>query len=181
MVSFSYLVKPLNPFTYYLLLYVSCVCCLLYLKVWAMASFFFFFFFNLRFFFFMASWKSCFLTRIFGTEYSRMNQVKFAEDSPWIWRDLVCLSFKLFKGCLPQILLGQFLNTLAHLKKLFEEASWRSYFLTIIFEQIMERMLVVRCDFSWCTEFFLECYTYWAKSATCNLPFLETLRVFVFI
>ena len=34
-----------------------------------------------------------------------------------IWRDIVCLSrpyhFKFFKGCLPQILLGPFLNTLS--------------------------------------------------------------------
>ena len=176
----------LNPWTHlHIICYCMWVVCVAYsiwkCERWLHFFFFFFFFFNLRLLFFMASWKRCLLTRIFGTEYSRMNQVKFAEDSLWIWRDLVCLSFKLFKGCLPQILLGQFLNTLAHLKKLFEEASWRSYFLTIIFEQIMERMLVVRCDFSWCTEFFLECYTYWAKSATCNLPFLETLRVFVFI
>ena len=33
----------------------------------------------------------------FGTKYSRMDQVKF------------------FKGCLPQILLGPFLNALTHL------------------------------------------------------------------
>ena len=29
-----------------------------------------------------------------------------------IWSDMVCLSFQIFKGCLPQILLVPFLNTL---------------------------------------------------------------------
>ena len=37
----------------------------------------------------------------YGTKYSRMDQVKF------------------FKGCLPQILLGPFLNILSHIKLLF--------------------------------------------------------------
>ena len=41
-----------------------------------------------------------------------MDQVKFVED---------CLcrpySFKLFEGCLPQILLNRFLNTLSHIGK----------------------------------------------------------------
>ena len=42
------------------------------------------------------------------------------EDSFWkIWSDMVCLSrwyqFKVYKSCLPQILLGPFLNTLTHL------------------------------------------------------------------
>ena len=44
----------------------------------------------------------------FGEKYSRMDQVKFAEDSrPY--------HVKFFKGCLPQILLGPFLNTLPRL------------------------------------------------------------------
>ena len=39
---------------------------------------------------------------------------------PWkIWSDIVCLSrpyhFKFFKGCLPQILLGSFFNTLTQI------------------------------------------------------------------
>ena len=50
---------------------------------------------------------------IFGSRYSRMDQVKFEEDS------LVCLGrgyrFKFFKGWLPQILLGPFLSILTHL------------------------------------------------------------------
>ena len=40
-----------------------------------------------------------------------------------IWSDLVCPSrryhFSFFKGCLPQILLGPFLNTLPHLNSLW--------------------------------------------------------------
>ena len=55
-----------------------------------------------------------------GTKYSRMDQVKFVEDSLYkIWRDTVFLSrpypFKFFKGCLPQILLGPFVNTLSQM------------------------------------------------------------------
>ena len=52
-----------------------------------------------------------------------MDPVNFLEHSlPKIWRDIiVCLSrpypfFKFFKTCLPQILLGPFLNALYHLK-----------------------------------------------------------------
>ena len=52
---------------------------------------------------------------IFETKYSRMNQV--FKNGP----------FKLFKGCLPQILLSPFLNTLSHLfcvknETLYDEA-----------------------------------------------------------
>ena len=47
---------------------------------------------------------------IIGTKNSRVDQVKFVED---------CLSipypFNFFKGCLPQISLGPFLNTLSHM------------------------------------------------------------------
>ena len=39
---------------------------------------------------------------LFGKKYSRVDQVKFVVDS-------------FFKGCLPQILLGPFLNALSHL------------------------------------------------------------------
>ena len=46
---------------------------------------------------------------IYESKYSRMDQVKFVEDS------LVEDPFKFFKGCLPQILLGPFLNTLSHI------------------------------------------------------------------
>ena len=42
--------------------------------------------------------ESFFVRGVFETNYSRMDQVKF------------------FKSCLPQILLGPFLNTLSHLK-----------------------------------------------------------------
>ena len=53
-------------------------------------------------------------------DYSRMVQVEFVEDSlSKIWRDIVCLSrtypFKIFNGCLLQILLVPFLNTLSHM------------------------------------------------------------------
>ena len=57
---------------------------------------------------------------VYGTKYSRMDQVKFVEDSLYkIRKDMVCLGrpypFNFFKGCLPQILLGPFLNTLSHI------------------------------------------------------------------
>ena len=52
---------------------------------------------------------------IFGTKYSKMEQLKFLEDSlKKIWGDTVCLS-RFFKGSLPQISLGPFYNTLSHL------------------------------------------------------------------
>ena len=56
----------------------------------------------------------------YGLRYSRMDQVKFVEKNlQEIWSDLVCLStpyhFKFFKGCLPQVLLGPFLNILNHM------------------------------------------------------------------
>ena len=44
---------------------------------------------------------------------------------------MVCLSrpypFKFFKGCLPQVLLGPFLNALSHIKQLFAYLIWRNY------------------------------------------------------
>ena len=46
----------------------------------------------------------------YGSRYSRMDQVKFVEDS----LSRPC-PFRFFKGCLPQILLGPFLNTLSHM------------------------------------------------------------------
>ena len=52
-----------------------------------------------------------------GEKYSRMDQVKFVEDI--LDECVVCWGrpyhFKFFKGCLPQILLGPFLNTLTQL------------------------------------------------------------------
>ena len=56
----------------------------------------------------------------FGSRYSRMDQVKFVEDSlKKIWSDFVCLGrpyhFKFYKGCILLILLGPFVNTLTHL------------------------------------------------------------------
>ena len=65
--------------------------------------------------------KDCTTVCLYETEYSRMNQVIFAEDSLKNWSDMVCLSrpypypLKFFKGCLPQILHGPFLNTLPHM------------------------------------------------------------------
>ena len=66
----------------------------------------------------MHSWNWKYGT--FGTKFSRMDEVKFVGDSlKKIWSDMVCLNrtyhFKFFKGCLPQILLGIFLNTFSHL------------------------------------------------------------------
>ena len=58
-------------------------------------------------------------TCIYGKKYSRMDQAKFVEDSlicP-IW-NMVCFRqtpFKFFKRCLPQILLGSFLNIFSHM------------------------------------------------------------------
>ena len=41
---------------------------------------------------------------------------KFVEDSLLkIWSDMICLGKHFFKGCLPQLLLGPFLNTLTYL------------------------------------------------------------------
>ena len=57
----------------------------------------------------------------YGTKYSGMDQVKFVGDSfENCWRSMVyfkqiiLLQF-FYKGCLPHILLGPFLNTLSHL------------------------------------------------------------------
>ena len=47
----------------------------------------------------------------YGLRYSRMDQVKFVEDS------LRPCYFKFFKGRLAQILLGPFLNTLTHINR----------------------------------------------------------------
>ena len=57
---------------------------------------------------------------IYGSGYSRMDWVKFLEDSLLEnWSDIVCLSwpyhFIFFKGSLPQVLLGPFLNTLTYM------------------------------------------------------------------
>ena len=53
------------------------------------------------------------------SRYSRMDRVKFVEDSLFEEGMMVSLNrpyhFKFFKGCLPQILLGPFLNTLTHI------------------------------------------------------------------
>ena len=47
------------------------------------------------------------------------------------WPHMLCLSrpyhFKVFKGCLPQILLGPFLNTLTHTVLQTEGAIWGSF------------------------------------------------------
>ena len=55
---------------------------------------------------------------LYVTKYSRMDRVKFVEDSrSKILRDMVCCRpylFKFFKGYSPQILLGSFFNTLLH-------------------------------------------------------------------
>ena len=62
-----------------------------------------------------------------------MDQVKFVEDNYLKnWGGMVCLSrshsFKFFKDCLPQILLGPFLNTLSHFMKQYTESKLIKYF-----------------------------------------------------
>ena len=52
-----------------------------------------------------------------------MDEVKFVEDShKKIWIGMVCLKqtipLQIFKGCLPQILIDPFLNTLTHFSSL---------------------------------------------------------------
>ena len=60
------------------------------------------------------------LTSSFKIKYWKMDQVKFLEDSLWkICRRGRPYPFKFFKGCLPQILLGLFFNTLSHFFFLF--------------------------------------------------------------
>ena len=61
-----------------------------------------------------------------GTKYSRMDQVKFVEDSLLKFEGIWSASsrpcpFKFFKVCLPQILLGLFLNTLS---QMFSQGTW---------------------------------------------------------
>ena len=57
------------------------------------------------------------LSRQNGAKYSRMNQVKFVEDSLYGLMRLT-MSLQIFKCCLPQILLGPFLNILPQLSLL---------------------------------------------------------------
>ena len=51
----------------------------------------------------------CHHSVIYGSGYSRMDQVKFVKDSLGLCSPQ---HFKFFEGCLPQILFGPFLNTL---------------------------------------------------------------------
>ena len=50
---------------------------------------------------------------IHGTKYSRMDQINFFWDIAFV-KDRP-YPFKFFKGCLPRILIGPFLNTLSHM------------------------------------------------------------------
>ena len=57
---------------------------------------------------------------LYGSRFSKMDQVKFVEDSlKSIGSNMICLGrpyhFQYFKGCLPQTLLHLFLNTLSHM------------------------------------------------------------------
>ena len=67
-----------------------------------------------------------FLESQLWSRYSRMNEVKLVEDSHWSF--MVCLGrpchFKFFKGFLPQILLGSFLNTVVHI---YATYNWGQY------------------------------------------------------
>ena len=68
------------------------------------------------------SWNIRFEIRLFALlpTNSRMNQVKFVDENRQkYWNDIICLNrpYKLnyFKGCLQQILLCPFLDTLSHM------------------------------------------------------------------
>ena len=50
-----------------------------------------------------------------GQSIQRMDQVKFAEDSLKKFEGIWSASTDFFNGCLPQILLGSFFNTLSHI------------------------------------------------------------------
>ena len=91
----------------------------------------------------------------FGTKYSRMDQVNFVKDSlEKVWRDMVYLSrpysFKLFKGCSPQIFFGPFLNTLSQSKvsqKRFHEKYAKAFSENIDPSQnMMRRFYVLKSD-----------------------------------
>ena len=69
---------------------------------------------------FLTNVKNIFVPITNGTRYSRIDQEKLVENSLYkIWKDMVCLSTpyhaKRFEGCLPQILLGPFLNILTQM------------------------------------------------------------------
>ena len=77
--------------------------------------------------YFSTPWKRLFCISLFGTKYSRVDQVKFVEDSlsrPY--------PFNFFKGYLPQILLGPLLNTLSHLKLKLMTVGSLSYLAIVI-------------------------------------------------
>ena len=70
-----------------------------------------------------------------------MDQVKFVEDNLYkIWSDMICLGrpyhFKFFKGCLPQILLGPFLNTFSHKVLEWLQQQQMQFFAKMIFFSI---------------------------------------------
>ena len=58
--------------------------------------------------------SSLFSLAIYRSRHSRMEQVKFVEDSLEDKFEVMCF----FKGCLPQTLLGPFLNTLTHMTEI---------------------------------------------------------------
>ena len=60
--------------------------------------------------------------------YSRMDQVKFVEES--LSKFCRPYPFKLIKGCLPQTLLGLFLNTLCHVYIIF--TAWGNILLIFV-------------------------------------------------
>ena len=63
-------------------------------------------------------WSTLKLGFLNGSRYSRIDQVRFVEDSLKIWKDIQILKschLKFFRACLPQILLAPFLNTLTQM------------------------------------------------------------------
>ena len=93
----------------------------------------------------MTGWLSENLSGKYGSRYSRMDQVKFMEDlgRPYY--------FKFFKGCLPQILLGPFLNTLTHM--IYSFSLNMSIFTT---GQLSGKFFKVRSHWKMCFEWHLE-------------------------
>ena len=66
-----------------------------------------------------------------------MDQAKFVEDSrPY--------PFKFFKGCLPQILLGPFLNTLSHIDPQLPNPQFIITITKGINDNMLELVLLVR-------------------------------------
>ena len=90
--------------------------------------------------------KITYICEIYGSRYSRMDQLKFVEDSlQKIRSDMVCFGrpyhFKFLKGCLPQILLSPISNTLTHIRLLYHNGTC-----LLLFGKIILQGFVISCD-----------------------------------